>query len=1371
MNDKELFTAGNDGGIPQGDTARQAVDSLRGYAYQVMAATLAWLDLGDLNRLFLEVAEDYAVVARNAIEAVQVKDTEASGTVTLNTDSVKDAVSNFVSLRIGNPNADVQLRYFTTSEIGKEKVLSERPGGIAGLEYWRKAATSADVGPLRLILQSDKFSLAVRTFVKDRDDEALRRDMLRKIHWDCGKPDLASLRKELEERLVVIGRDRFHLAAPEAARIADVLIYWVLAKSITKAPAERVLVRADFYRVVDHATRLFLPRAAVDMLASISSSLTASALSGFGAGLPVALAEPGWLVDGNALPAPKRMVSRPAIEIGVVDRMRRLSVGIIVGASGLGKSSVAREVARRLTDEFLIVDFRNADVEETRSRLDAMVSRMGGLRAPIVIFEDLNHFNDPLVAPSMARIFEALRRRDRMAILTCYLSPTTKVLSGAGLDAGCTMECPYFTEEEAARLVELNDGDPKFWGRLAYVAGAFGHPQLVHAFIAGMRARGWPRSEIRDIIDNGLSSGDIEAERDAARRTLVSVLPESARNLLYRLSLTIGHFDRAMALIIAGAPPPIAQAGECLDALIGPWLETMGRGRYRISPLAARSGQGMMSDIEQVSIHSVIAAQFMASGTINGSDADVIMMHAMLGKNKDVLYVFALSILRSEERTLGLLADNLTTLKLLRTDKPIYQTDLRVSGLLRLAQFKILVKAQETDKIEECVSALFSEMEQQPNDKMHQAFRVMSFATVLGTMGIVNYLDNWLDLLQQFQELTDADEFLSGLRHDFEEKSPAPLKLFGLLFAVGSSGMSSVKLLESVIEQLNGVESVRRELYLSVISETMSDYSVFINSAWLSEHQRDSVNADDAAERYHRMAIRTAPWGMRSLTVQCWIARAIMVDEYIKDPNGALKVLDEAVEAIGDDLLLLRARAKVYYRAQDHERALPILRKIADQVGLDNHIERAFALREAAITASKSGDWAQAETWFLNSKVAAAQSQLPDMIVMAIGLGADAAVAALQIGEVERALRGLSEALTALSSIDPALSLRAMYCHQIVRHIVLWVHAQITKNNAKIYGIAIAIEPGCCSNTEPKKAATERPLGSIDLAWYMLAEAELTSGKNIGIADNLNGSLKDGHIAQMEVSLRLKWLTRDITQMNAGSFAHHLWAHVEAILYISQLTEHQRGSFDVFEPARGDIPAVPRGNLSADFVSKIMIDATFAYVVAATCKHSVEALQQLESALRTEFGNDMPGGVLLARANGMIQVAAAVSFEEALIDAAKQFKSNAHATPKAYCIAGIRFFQQAKGSNFNNFLIPIIAAWQRSAWARIVTSETFNLSCPMQTAPLVKAALSLEGEDEIFLGALFLASANAAGVELPPELRIEFERLVAISKIERPETK
>ena len=76
MNENDLFNAGpSPGDIPEGDPARQAIHSLRGYVYQALATALAWVDIGEHDRLFLEVAEDYAIIAQQALslKAVQIK--------------------------------------------------------------------------------------------------------------------------------------------------------------------------------------------------------------------------------------------------------------------------------------------------------------------------------------------------------------------------------------------------------------------------------------------------------------------------------------------------------------------------------------------------------------------------------------------------------------------------------------------------------------------------------------------------------------------------------------------------------------------------------------------------------------------------------------------------------------------------------------------------------------------------------------------------------------------------------------------------------------------------------------------------------------------------------------------------------------------------------------------------------------------------------------------------------------------------------------------------------------------------------------------------------------------------------------------------
>ena len=59
------------------DVRRQAVDSLRGYDYQIWHTLYAWLSLAEDEFLFVEAAEDFDIVSSDSAVAVQVKATRA----------------------------------------------------------------------------------------------------------------------------------------------------------------------------------------------------------------------------------------------------------------------------------------------------------------------------------------------------------------------------------------------------------------------------------------------------------------------------------------------------------------------------------------------------------------------------------------------------------------------------------------------------------------------------------------------------------------------------------------------------------------------------------------------------------------------------------------------------------------------------------------------------------------------------------------------------------------------------------------------------------------------------------------------------------------------------------------------------------------------------------------------------------------------------------------------------------------------------------------------------------------------------------------------------------------------------------------------
>ena len=1357
MNIEHINTGLASDTLPESDVVRQAVDSLRGYVYQALATALAWLDIEENGRIYLEVAEDYAILTKQALHAVQIKDTGRSGSVTLNSRSVQSAITAFVDLVEHNPNIVVELRFFTTSEIGTEKAVADRPAGIAGLEYWRKVAAGADPEPLRAILESDRFPDSVRDFSKARDNEGLRLDLVKKIHWDCGKPDFQTLREELENRLVVVGRDLFQIPAPEALKLVDYLVYQVLEKSTVERPQDRVLTRSQLYRLIDAVTRVSMPRSAVEDHARIASELITSRLEALlgaswsGSNL-LTTGETGWLVEDATLPASQGMIARVKVESEVTNALENFGTAILVGGTGLGKSVVSRAVGDARGCGFFMVDFRNTNEKETRVRLDMVFARIGGLPPSILILEDLNHFEDPQVSLSLARVIEALHRGYRKAIITCHRQPYLSALTTVGLDQGCIVECPYFSEEEACMLVSAYRGDPKVWGRLAHRAGGFGHPQLTHAFVNGMAAQGWPIDEIQNILSQGLSSDDIDAACYAARRNLVSALPEDTRTLLYRLSLTVGRFDRSLALTLGKIFPSISRPGESMDQLIGPWIEAIGNDLFRVSPLVRSSGGMMLAPDEQWRIHEAIAAQMVGKSTIDANDVDVILMHAMLGKSAMSLTIVAHLVLSADSRTLENLAEHMLLFRFIRTGVPIFPENTIVSGALRIAQFRLAAAGLDESNIPNILAALFDEVGSMPEGEPKRALEYMALITVLATMGIANHLDDWVALLIRLETMLETNDFLKGLAADVEgADGAARTKFFGGLFSIGSANITGVNRLEHIIDQLDGLDASRRALLLTPIDETQSDYSSFINGPWVASRHGDDFDAADSAMRYRHMAEKTRNWGIRSLSLQCSVAQAIMLDEYRNDTEGALAVLEESVTAMGDDRILSRAKAKIYWRHDEHDKALAIFRAIVDQVGIDSPVERAFALREAAISAASCGEWQQAEEWFLDAQGAAKSVQGGDMDVMAIGLGADSAVAALEIGNADQALTRLAEALEALSEVNPESTLRAAHCHRIIRRTVLWMQSRIQGRDVRIGGQPIRTEAGACSNPDPLPAIQQHPLGHIDIAWYMLAEAEIAASLDRGITSTLEDRLEHGPIPSLEFSLCRQAIQMDIGSLDAVGFSSHFISYIETAVFLRKEGKHLGEAFNPLTPERRPIPTLDLVPPFDPEVERVAKDAVLAYGVHSALTNQGGAIGELEAVLGDQFSGFFPGRLVFNQLHGNAEMQE--ELDKTVVRLLGTLLQDDYLEPYDFWVMGLRFFEWINQSNFRIFLTPRLSAWQRAGWRRILTKERVSLSRPMLTVPPIEEVLANPTDNGVFVAKLLLVTSDAVGSRLGWEYR------------------
>jgi hypothetical protein len=137
--------------VPGGDPATRAVASLRGYAYQLYVSGLAWLNVRADQYLYLEVAKDYAIVAADALRAIEVKDTPFAS-ITINSEDVRDTLDHFVDLVERNPKRRVDLRFLCTGSCrrAQERGPCQRNGdaGLLASGSVRSRCRAAASGPI-----------------------------------------------------------------------------------------------------------------------------------------------------------------------------------------------------------------------------------------------------------------------------------------------------------------------------------------------------------------------------------------------------------------------------------------------------------------------------------------------------------------------------------------------------------------------------------------------------------------------------------------------------------------------------------------------------------------------------------------------------------------------------------------------------------------------------------------------------------------------------------------------------------------------------------------------------------------------------------------------------------------------------------------------------------------------------------------------------------------------------------------------------------------------------------------------------------------------------------------------------------------------
>lgn len=671
------------------DAERQADDTIRGFAFQFWHSVHAWLDLRPDEVLFLEGAEDIDVVSETAATAIQVKDTAAS--ITLRSQSVIDAINHFWELRENNTGRKISFRYLTRSATGVEQG-NPFGAGLGGIDVWKRSIKAPDlVKSIRTFLLNEKrVTASVSQFLANASNEEILRDLIAPMSWDTKQPDVGFAEDAVKRKLANYGCT-FGLLYSESASVANRLLRDVISAASKKT--QRMLDYSRFLQVFEEETTERIPRQELRQLRQGVQAIVQPSAQ------PTdEFSQTNQLPIGIPRSLPKTL-ERTELANDLFQTLHETGLLILNGSSGMGKTTLAKAIANRVTEKWVWVALSHRKPEEAKeilNRLTRLLDRERGLEC--VVFDDINfspadssHFEEDL-----GGLIYTIGERGGSVIITSQKPLPAALNRGINADPRSSRSVPPFTETEIARLAAvMGCGDQNLAEKCAKVVrlNTTGHPQLVHAHLLNLSRRQWPKPTKEDLFG---PPDEVARERSDTRQQLVGQLSADEQQLLYRLSLVLGPFRKDHAVRIAEQPPELANGGDLFDRLVGPWLEIVSDDYYEVSPLLENAVVDVWSKQKIEELHAAISRAMMDCDPHTCVEACPILFHAFTGKCIEVLVPFSVTLAGAPKESLRYIAERTRWFqrRRLKQGAVLFPENHAISFLLRALQFRLATEME-----------------------------------------------------------------------------------------------------------------------------------------------------------------------------------------------------------------------------------------------------------------------------------------------------------------------------------------------------------------------------------------------------------------------------------------------------------------------------------------------------------------------------------------------------------------------------------------------------------------------------------------------------------------------------------------------------
>lgn len=1312
--------------------AREAVESLGGYAYQLYQSAIAWALLKHDQTLILEVAEDYAVCAKQAVEAVQVKRTKT--TITSNTESICQAVDSLLQLASDNPKKIITLRYLTTSEIGVERNKSDRINGVAVLSYWNEVRDSGDIEALRTRLLNMSINKASKSFVRTASNEQLREHLIKRVHFDSGASDFAQLQQTLRDVLVAEG-DRKNLFAKESEQAASKIVERILL--VSSSTGRRELTRPEFLRLFEAENTAQIP---VTMLRDITASGLATMAGGQHTQL---ITGSGVLEPLTKLTAPSPYARREELR-ELFKRSLARNIVWLHGGSGFGKTLLARAGLEEYNGLAAMVRLRDKTADQMEALLAAAsVELLSGAFSGLLI-DDIDHLESQAVQSGLNRLIAVLDKKQKPIVICSYRKPSPALLSHVGIPVQACIEVGRLTEQDFVDLTQSAPNNHQAWQTYVRLGSSNGHPQLAHALAVGLQERNWPTKDLQKMAAPLGQDEAINLTKDEARRRILAELPEGQRLLLYRLSLFSSVFTRGDANALSDITPTVSAPGEKLDKLVGPWIDQIASNHYQISPLVVGLGAAQLGAEDQKTTHAKIASTLVASGSIDASRIDQIALSAILGEADSALVMLCMAILSTEVEQLETLASQAVSFKFWRTDRPSYPSNLKLSIQLRMVQTLLLLADSKNDEFLAAFNAFQSELNDMNDAEASSVLRMTLYGKLLLVPQLAEAYPDFPALISV--AASAAEEHGVTTEYEFQEHTGYPetkMSMASALFTLQLGNLQTLSALESVLRSLNELSVEERTKIEPQIDSIRYNPEQIVKSIWLKAKKNDGYESIEFVKQALSFADIFEEIGARPFAVGCFITVAVIQAEEIKEFEEAYKTLDLAEGKFGGLYEIRRGRAGVLFNENRHQEQIDAIEPYLDEMLENSWIERTYLFRELAISHGSLDNWVEAYEYFEKARDSSERVEASAIRLMSVGLLADAAICLWNAGDKVLALTKIKNALLQLKAVDANESFNANALHRLVRFSGWWiyaVHNRLKETNSEIKADMVV---GCNSNPNPHSTLTGPPIGAINMIFYLLAEVDIAHGSAAGIwTDIVSKFSEEESIISQEYLLYHQVFSDALKRRDGKTLAQFGPLTVDAMAAFPRIPKKNLSPENPLPGKPARLEGVPweEGRLG-------LIDQLVSFMFDAIVSGQPDEIEEFTDSVEKSDRPLLTPEELVALSKGDMQVASpSISMLAAIREFRTALITGQRPVVPSLFLVSLRIFEACQKAPSNYQARPTLVQWAFEAWLDTIRQERFRFSTPDLAERDIYPLLNPKEKNVASLAKLLLAIKPYLGV-------------------------